>query len=76
MASCEKCWFDATDAAMLSGNPIIDEYILLLEKRKDNPCTPEQQAGPGATKCLKCGRRTVHQHMKECVVCGGKGGHE
>jgi hypothetical protein len=42
MAACEKCWAD-------SRNPLIgddsDSYRRLLEERKDNPCTPEQQCG-------------------------------
>jgi hypothetical protein len=37
MASCEKCWYDA------DGN--YEEYIELIEERKDNPCSPFEQAG-------------------------------
>ena len=36
MASCEKCWNDAQGRA--------EDYQQLIEERKDNPCTPEEQA--------------------------------
>jgi hypothetical protein len=60
MASCEKCWNDA------GGDP--REYKRLIEERKNNPCAPEKQAGLGATICPKCGRKTVHQSVKVCMV--------
>jgi len=37
---------------------------------KDSDCTPEEQAGPSATGCPKCGRKTVHQWAKLCMSCG------
>lgn len=37
MSACEKCWRDAR------GDP--DRYRELLEQRKSNPCSPEEQAG-------------------------------
>ena len=66
MASCEKCWRDA------HGDP--REYASLVEWR-NNPgreCTPEEQAGERGTKCEKCGRVTIHQTCKVCMVstCG------
>ena len=64
MPSCEKCWEDACGNA--------EKYLQLIEERKDDPCTPEEQAGRDATKCTKCGRKTVHQYAKICVVCGSK----
>lgn len=62
MPSCEKCWRDAGYEA--------DRYAELLVERMDNPCSPEDQAGPGAGECPMCGRRTIHQHVAGfCMVC-------
>ena len=60
MPSCEKCWSDAC------GVP--DRYNELIEERKQNPCTPEQQAGGEyAGECERCGRKTVHCVVGRCV---------
>ena len=59
MPSCEKCWTDA------DGNP--EKYSQLVNDRKNNPCTPEEQAGECASTCQKCKRITVHQYTKQCV---------
>ena len=61
MAACEKCWEDAGGYA--------DRYYALVKSRE---CTPEQQAGTEAGRCLECGRKTVHQPTHACVVCGRK----
>lgn len=45
MAVCEKCWGDAYLRSRINGKPQYENYKDLLEERKDNPCTPEQQAG-------------------------------
>ena len=45
MASCEKCYEDAQRIMRTTGKPIEVAYAELLESRKDNPCTPGQQAG-------------------------------
>ena len=45
MASCEKCWSDAGLLTYGTGESKIKWYEKLLEERKDNPCTPEEQAG-------------------------------
>lgn len=63
MASCEKCWVESC------GN--YEEYMQLL---KINKCTPEEQAGKGAKKCLKCGKNTVHIYAHVCMNCGEKQG--
>lgn len=47
MSACEKCWGDAYIRSMLSGKPQVDCYYDLLEERKANPCTPEEQRGEG-----------------------------
>ena len=64
MASCEKCWSDAHGCA--------EDYQQLIEERRDNPCTPEEQAGEAATECSKCKRITIHQYVKFCTSCGFK----
>lgn len=61
MSACEKCW---VDSKLLGTN-----YIELVESKKDNPCTPEQQAGPDAKQCPKCGRMTLHQYTAQ-PMCG------
>ena len=46
MTACEKCWADAY--MRMINNPEksqTEHYYALLEERKDNPCTPEQQKG-------------------------------
>jgi hypothetical protein len=42
---CEKCWSDAYLKAKSTGRSQAECYLELLEERKDNPCTPEEQAG-------------------------------
>ena len=62
MPSCERCWSDAGGDA--------DLYAELLIERRDDPCSPEDQAGPGAGVCPDCGRRTVHQYVAGfCMNC-------
>jgi len=72
MSACEKCWRDAHMGPYVS---VADEYARLIEERKDNPCTPEEQAGPDAFACPECGRRVLHQwtkeHMGPCEVANG-----
>ena len=67
MPSCEKCWSDAHRGDQFS---VAEEYARLISERKDNPCTPEEQAGPDAEECPDCRRKTVHQHCHVCMVCG------
>jgi len=66
MSACEKCWSDAHRGPQVS---VADEYRRLLEERRDNPCTPEQQAGPEAGECPECHERTLHQVTGE-PMCG------
>jgi hypothetical protein len=61
MSACEKCWADA------GGNA--NEYANLMLTRKEHPCTPEQQAGQGATECPECRRLTLHDITGE-PMCG------
>lgn len=59
MSACEKCWSDA------GGDPLL--YMNLIKNRK---CSPEEQAGPGAGMCPRCGRQTLHQYTSECMTHG------
>ncbi len=45
MATCEKCWEDAYLISCGSMKSQTECYYELLEERKDNPCTPKEQAG-------------------------------
>jgi hypothetical protein len=45
MASCEKCWVDSYKRSMETGKSRSECYFELLEERKDNPCSPQEQAG-------------------------------
>lgn len=45
MSCCEKCWGDAYERAFLIGGSQADHYRALLEERKDDPCTIEEQEG-------------------------------
>jgi len=58
MSICERCWAEA------GGNTT--RYRQLLQTRT---CTPEEQAGPDAGTCSRCGRRALHQHTGECMAC-------
>jgi hypothetical protein len=68
MPSCEKCWSDSRMASYSEGNA----YSRILSERDaaGRVCTPEEQAGPDATECPKCERRTCHQHCGICMICG------
>jgi hypothetical protein len=59
MSSCEKCWAES------GGDP--DRYTELLHRKPR--CTPEEQAGPYASRCPHCRLLTIHQHTKE-PMCG------
>ena len=73
MASCEKCWEDACMLEYSERRKSRAEYYHdLIAERKDNPCTPEQQAGMDAKECPKCGRMTIHQYAHVCMNCGFK----
>ena len=63
MSACEKCWADA------GGNADAYGQLLLVRWNLHQVCTPEQQAGPDARKCPRCGRKTLHQHTGQ-PMCG------
>jgi len=64
MPGCQKCWNDA----VFSGNKAA-EYNRLIDERKDNPCTPEEQAGREADICPKCKRKALHEINNQCMNC-------
>jgi len=43
--ACEKCWSDAGRISMFTGSSKTEEYEILLEARRDDPCSPEEQCG-------------------------------
>lgn len=65
MSACEKCWRDSRQD---------ENYHAVLASRAANPCTPEEQAGPDATLCEHCNRRSRHQITNECMNPMCKGG--
>lgn len=67
MPSCEKCWSDAGFKAWSSQGDKVEIYGRLVKERD---CTPEEQAGPDAEVCPECRRKTIHQHVHYCLVCG------
>lgn len=40
---CEKCWGDSY--VKDEGVPRVDRYLELIDDRRDNPCSPREQAG-------------------------------
>lgn len=43
--ACEKCWGDAYIRARTLGGFQVDRYYELLDERKDNPCSVQEQKG-------------------------------
>lgn len=64
LVSCEKCWRDA------GGDPERYRELLNARDKAGTRCTPEEQAGPDATECPGCKRKTVHQLAKVCMTFG------
>jgi len=66
MPACEKCWRDAH--SHWHGNspfPVSERYRELIMERESHPCTPEEQAGEEAGLCRACGRKTLHQWVRD-----------
>ena len=60
--ACEKCWGDAYNR-MRFVDPTrsqSDHYRDLLEERKGNPCTPEEQRGEHP--CAYCGKMSRYKY--------------
>lgn len=45
MSSCEKCWLDASRIAAQTDVTTTEAYGVIIHERKDNPCSPQEQAG-------------------------------
>jgi hypothetical protein len=45
VSCCEKCWEDAWTICLFSNKTQSECYHELLEERKNNPCSPKEQAG-------------------------------
>lgn len=47
MASCEKCWSEASRRALLEGGSVSDHYYRVMKEVEDsgNVCTPRERAG-------------------------------
>jgi len=58
--TCEKCWTDSFDFNNLESH--YERYRQLLIERKDNPCTPEQQAGQFWDKEKQVDTRSIRIH--------------
>ena len=48
MPMCEKCWADAYRRSFGTPKSQTECYYELLDERKDNPCSKEQQEGVSA----------------------------
>ncbi len=71
MSCCQKCWRDAH--RRIDTDPegyVAKAYGELVEERKDNPCSPEEQAGEDAKYCPTCKRQSLHEITGECMNCG------
>ena len=57
MPGCEKCWNDAGMRSRETGKNKVECYHELLIERKDNQCTPKEQAGQFWDEEKQCGSR-------------------
>jgi len=61
MSSCEKCWEDSGLRARMTGRNKEELYHELLEERKDNPCSPKEQAGQWWDEEKQCDSRLTNR---------------
>ncbi len=55
---CEKCWTDAYHRSVSDPTkPQVDHYHDLIEERKNNPCSPSEQAGDWWDEEKQCDSR-------------------
>ena len=59
MSTCEKCWGDAYRLSISNGLSQHENYIRLLKERKDNPCSPKEQAGQFWDDEKQCDKRNI-----------------
>jgi len=56
---CEKCWSEAYRKSLYNGKSQSDCYLDILEERKDNPCSPQEQAGGWWDEEKQCDKRDL-----------------
>ncbi len=59
MSCCEKCWANAYTRSLETGKSQAVCYADLLMERKDNPCSPKDQAGEFWDDDKQCDRREI-----------------
>lgn len=59
MPACEKCWRDAYYRSRATGHSQSECYAKLLEERRDNPCSPKEQAGQFWDEERQCDKRNI-----------------
>ena len=64
MSACEKCWSDSFASARGTGDSQTDCYYQLLEERKDNPCSPKEQAWQWWDEEHQCDSRKLEKERK------------
>ena len=62
MSACEKCWGDAYLKSVYTGRSQGDCYHELLKERKDEPCSPREQAGQFWDEEMQADRRNIHEN--------------
>lgn len=66
MPACEKCWGDAYLRHLETGGPQDICYHELLEERRDNPCSPKEQAGQFWDEEKQCDKRINRKDYRTC----------
>ncbi len=61
MPSCERCWADAYLRSYGSHKSQSECYEELLKERKNNPCSPKDQAGQWWDEERQCDSRTLEK---------------
>ncbi len=64
---CEKCWGDAYTRSRMTHKMQSDCYLEILEERKDNPCSPQKQAGQFWDDNKQCDWRLSEDDMKDNI---------
>ena len=67
MSVCEKCWGDAYRIMCNTGRSQYDCYLELLAKRKESPCSREEQQGREKKKESGCDCDPL-DHSYECQL--------
>ena len=54
---CEKCWAEAARSVYGTGRDQYEAYKEVIERMKDDPCSPKEQAGDWWDDELQVDRR-------------------